>query len=185
LGVEVARCSLLRAQINDANLSFPHLDQISPTAFSETINDINVMIIEANDSGWACLDNTLAVLSVYSSPFLLGSRYQRVSVVCGLLLTYRLKLSHYQAMKKLEKRIDEANKTTFNPVGLNLRKPEDTAFLFLEVRRCRCVQDTVLTPCLCIFIRWSTSSPSFFPSLHHVYQLPEHLYYTSMSILLQ
>lgn len=36
-------------------------------------------------------------------------------------------------MKKLEATIDGANKQSFNPVGLNIRKPAETAFLFLEV----------------------------------------------------
>jgi hypothetical protein len=36
-------------------------------------------------------------------------------------------------MKKLDKRIDEANKNNFNPAGLNLRNPFETAFLFMEV----------------------------------------------------
>ncbi|UZJ54351.1 hypothetical protein CBS101457_003671 [Exobasidium rhododendri] len=88
--------------------------RITPTAFSETINDINVIIIEANDSAWACLDNTLSVLSLYTSSFILGSKYRR-------------------EMKRLERRMAEANRNSFNPVGLNLRSPVETAFLFIEV----------------------------------------------------
>ena len=71
-------------------------------------------MIQANDASWACFDNTLAVLSLYISPFLFSSKYRR-------------------EMKKLDARIDEANKTCFNLAGLNLRKPIETAFLFLEV----------------------------------------------------
>ena len=62
--------------------SFPlELDgRITPTIFSETINDINVILIAANDAGWACFDNALAVLSLYITPLLIGSKYKRVSL---------------------------------------------------------------------------------------------------------
>lgn len=53
--------------------------QISPTAFSETINDINILLISAHDPAFGCLDNTLSVLTLYLSPLVLGSRYARVS----------------------------------------------------------------------------------------------------------
>jgi hypothetical protein len=111
--------------------------QTSPTTFSETINDINVILIEANDASWACLDNTLAVLSLYTSPFLLGSKYRRVrslALMCGCSW---LTVMPRQEMKKLDDYIDAANKKSFNPAGLNLRRPFETAFLFLEVSRCR------------------------------------------------
>jgi Golgin subfamily A member 7/ERF4 family len=88
--------------------------RISPTLYSETINDLNVIIIKANDPIWACLDNTLAVLTLYISPFILGSKYKRET-------------------RNLRERINQANKKDFNPVGLNLRYPSDTAFLFLEL----------------------------------------------------
>ncbi|PWN33319.1 uncharacterized protein FA14DRAFT_124421 [Meira miltonrushii] len=88
--------------------------RISPTLYSETINDLNVIIIKANDPLWACIDNTLAVLTLYISPYIFGSKYKRET-------------------NNLRKRINEANQKNFNPVGLNLRYPSDTAFLFLEL----------------------------------------------------
>lgn len=53
--------------------------RITPTHFSELINDINELLIQANDPGWAALDNMLAVMTLWLSPWVLGSRYQRVS----------------------------------------------------------------------------------------------------------
>lgn len=125
-----------------------HALQIAPVTFSETINDLNMLIIEANHAGWACLDNSLAVLSLYLTPFVFGSKYQRVCInhtsfgapepafpmSFARLLTQSL-LYACQEMKKLKARIDEANQRAFNPVGLNIRSPSETAFLFLEVRR--------------------------------------------------
>lgn len=54
--------------------------RIRPFVFSELINDLNSIIIEANDAGWACFDNTLAVLTLYASPVTIGTRYSRVRV---------------------------------------------------------------------------------------------------------
>lgn len=53
--------------------------QVEPTVFSETMNDINELLIKAHDPSWACFDNSLAVLTLYTSPFLLNSKYERVS----------------------------------------------------------------------------------------------------------
>lgn len=88
--------------------------RISPTLYSETLNDLNVIIIKANDPVWACIDNTFAVLTLYISPLIFGSKYGRES-------------------HNLKQRIDQANQKNFNPVGLHLRYPSDTAFLFLEL----------------------------------------------------
>lgn len=53
--------------------------RISPTQFSEMINDVNALMIAANDPRWAAMDNALAVCTFWISPWVLGSRYQRVS----------------------------------------------------------------------------------------------------------
>ncbi|KDN50364.1 hypothetical protein K437DRAFT_221999 [Tilletiaria anomala UBC 951] len=88
--------------------------RVSPTHFSETINDINVLLIEANSPGWACFDNTLAALTLYISPFLFGSKYKR-------------------EMARLQAYITKANKESFNPAGLNIIHPRHSAFLFMEI----------------------------------------------------
>ncbi|PWN89331.1 hypothetical protein FA10DRAFT_267907 [Acaromyces ingoldii] len=88
--------------------------RVEPTVFSETMNDINELLIKAHDPSWACFDNSLAVLTLYTSPFLLNSKYER-------------------EMKRLDKIISQANEKSFNPAGLNIRSPAESAFLFLEV----------------------------------------------------
>lgn len=39
-------------------------------------------------------------------------------------------------MKRLDKIISQANEKSFNPAGLNIRSPAESAFLFLEVKSC-------------------------------------------------
>lgn len=56
-----------------------YANQISPTVFSETINDVNVLLIRANDPLWACFDNVFDVLTLYIGGLIAGSRYKRVS----------------------------------------------------------------------------------------------------------
>ncbi|CAO1627723.1 unnamed protein product [Parajaminaea phylloscopi] len=88
--------------------------RISPTDFTELINDINTLLIAANDMKWAALDNSMAVLTLWISPWLLGSHYQR-------------------RMNELTDLIEEANEKLLNPKGLQLLHPQKTAWLFLEI----------------------------------------------------
>lgn len=62
--------------------------RLTPTQFTELINDINALCIRANNAAWAALDNGLAVLTLWISPFLLGTHFGRVSVSpCHRLLS--------------------------------------------------------------------------------------------------
>ncbi|PWN43723.1 hypothetical protein IE81DRAFT_288308 [Ceraceosorus guamensis] len=89
--------------------------RIAPVQFGETINDLNEILIRAHNSGWAAFDNVLAVLTLWISPLVVGSKYNR-------------------EMKELRSLLDRVNKQLFNPAGLNVRDPAEAAFLFLEVR---------------------------------------------------
>ncbi|KAE8221512.1 hypothetical protein CF319_g5139 [Tilletia indica] len=88
--------------------------RLSPTVFAETINEINMILIDAHDSAWSCFDNVLAILTLWISPLIVGSHYAR-------------------EMRRLEEFIHQINLQVFNPAGLNILYPKKCAFLFLEI----------------------------------------------------
>ncbi|EPQ25946.1 uncharacterized protein PFL1_06401 [Pseudozyma flocculosa PF-1] len=88
--------------------------RISPTVYSELVNDLNDLLISAHAPGRTWLDNVLAILTFYLSPMVLGTH-------------------HGRKMKELYGYIDEANRTTLNPNGLNLLPPNRSALLFFEL----------------------------------------------------
>lgn len=53
--------------------------RISPTTFSEIINDINTLLIEAHDPRRIWIENTVAILTLYISTLLVEGHYRRVS----------------------------------------------------------------------------------------------------------
>ena len=55
--------------------------RITATAFSELVNDINSLLIEAHRTLPTWLDNSLAILTLYISPMLFGTHYARVRVL--------------------------------------------------------------------------------------------------------
>lgn len=93
----------------------PELEgRLASVDFSETINDINTILLSAQARGWALFDNALMLLTFYLSPYILGTRYHR-------------------QMKHLVTYLDTANASLFRPAGLNLVDPMKTAYLFLEI----------------------------------------------------
>lgn len=92
------------------------------------------MLANAHNPYKSLLDNTLAILTLYLSPYVLGSHYERVSPArrsphwCGanpLVVTT-------QEMKKFDQVLERANRDTYNPAGLNILSPRRTAFLFVS-----------------------------------------------------
>lgn len=53
--------------------------QITPTQFIEMINIVNESMISAHSLRWSCLDNAIAVFTLYLSRLLVRSHYERVS----------------------------------------------------------------------------------------------------------
>ncbi|WAR53812.1 hypothetical protein PtB15_3B321 [Puccinia triticina] len=88
--------------------------RISPLELQNTLNDFNLILASAYDPYSSILDNTLAVLSFYISPWLLGTHHKRQ------MNLFKDTLEHY-------------NKSVYNPVGLNILHPQKVAFLFLEI----------------------------------------------------
>ncbi|CDU25363.1 uncharacterized protein SPSC_05197 [Sporisorium scitamineum] len=88
--------------------------RISPTTFSELINDINTLLIKAHNPTKTWIDNTFAISTFYLSTLLVGSHYRRT-------------------MRELEELIARSNRETLNPVGLSLVDPHKSAFLFIEL----------------------------------------------------
>lgn len=70
--------------------------QISPTEYQNTLNELNEVLASAHNPYKSCFDNTLAVLTLYLSPLVLGSHYERVRLpfprlfLLGPLLTWIL-----------------------------------------------------------------------------------------------
>lgn len=52
---------------------------MTPTTYQTTMNDLNTILATANDPYKSIFDNCLSILTLYLSPFLLGSHYERVS----------------------------------------------------------------------------------------------------------
>ncbi|KIS68254.1 uncharacterized protein UMAG_10511 [Mycosarcoma maydis] len=88
--------------------------RISPTTFSELINDINTLLIKAHNPRRTWIDNTFAILTFYISTLLFGSHHQRT-------------------MAELDSCIESCNRQTLHPAGLSLVNPRKTAFLFIEL----------------------------------------------------
>ncbi|KAI5480339.1 hypothetical protein MNV49_000914 [Pseudohyphozyma bogoriensis] len=88
--------------------------RISPTDFQNTLNELNTVLLSAHDPYKSAFDNCFAVLTLYMSPHILGSHYER-------------------EMDKFEKILERANREIYNPAGLNILSPRRTAFLFLEI----------------------------------------------------
>ncbi|KAH9460230.1 hypothetical protein MJO28_004114 [Puccinia striiformis f. sp. tritici] len=88
--------------------------RISPLDLQNTLNDFNLIFASAYDPYSSILDNTLAVLSFYISPWLLGTHHKR-------------------QMNLFKDTLEQYNKSVYNPVGLNIVHPQKVAFLFLEI----------------------------------------------------
>ncbi|GAA5927421.1 ERF4 family protein [Sporobolomyces koalae] len=88
--------------------------RVSPTIYQEILNDLNAILVSAHDPLRSIFDNTLAVLTLWISPLVKSSHYNK-------------------EMVKFVQRIEQVNRDHLNPVGLNLLDPERTAYLFLEL----------------------------------------------------
>ncbi|KAG6919487.1 hypothetical protein DXG01_005746 [Tephrocybe rancida] len=105
--------------------------RITPTHFLESINAINELLISAHSLRHSFLDNTLAVLTLQLSRFLISSHYDKASTV-GQSHNEDPDLSN-QEMRQLESLVDSLNVEMYNPVGLNILWPRNVAFLYLEI----------------------------------------------------
>ncbi|SPO28574.1 uncharacterized protein UTRI_04452 [Ustilago trichophora] len=88
--------------------------RISPTTFSELINDLNSILIDAHNPTRTWIDNSIAIATFYLSTVVFGSHYRRT-------------------MQKLETFIQRSNIEILHPVGLSLADPRKSAFLFVEM----------------------------------------------------
>lgn len=88
--------------------------RISPLQFQNTLNDLNLILASAYCPSSSIFDNTLAVLSLYTSPWLLGTHYKK-------------------QMDLFKDALEQYNQSIYHPVGLNILHPRKVAFLFLEI----------------------------------------------------
>ncbi|KAM0746339.1 hypothetical protein T439DRAFT_294260 [Meredithblackwellia eburnea MCA 4105] len=91
--------------------------RVTPTAYQTTLNELNIVLASAHDPYKSCFDNVLAVLTLYTSPQILGSHYER-------------------EMRKFDRVLERANREIYNPVGLNILSPRRNAFLFVSLALC-------------------------------------------------
>ena len=87
--------------------------RITPTQFLETINGLNEGLIRAHSLASACVDNTLAILTLWLSTLFIESTYDK-------------------EMKRLQQLVDALNAELYNPQGLNILWPRKCAFLFVS-----------------------------------------------------
>ncbi|BGP15170.1 hypothetical protein JCM10213_008690 [Rhodosporidiobolus nylandii] len=88
--------------------------RVSPTDFQNTLNELNTVLASAHDPYKSIFDNCLAVLTLYLSPYVFGSHYDR-------------------EMRNFHRILERANREIYNPAGLNFLSPKRNAFLFLEI----------------------------------------------------
>lgn len=108
--------------------------KLTPTEFQNTLNELNAALASANDPWKSCFDNCLAILTLYISPLILSSHYERVSFFLLLALEASANsLCRQQEMKKFDRILERANRDVFNPAGLNILSPRRNAFLFVSL----------------------------------------------------
>jgi len=88
--------------------------RITATQFIETVNSINEILISAHSLTWSTFDNVLATLTLYLSIIFLEKHYDK-------------------QMRRLAALLDSLNAELYNPQGLNILWPRQSAFLFLEI----------------------------------------------------
>ncbi|GAA5910710.1 hypothetical protein JCM5296_006820 [Sporobolomyces johnsonii] len=59
--------------------------RVSPTDFQNTLNELNTVLASAHDPSKSCFDNCLSILTLYMSPYVIGSNVNKVHnrVRCG------------------------------------------------------------------------------------------------------
>ncbi|GAA5860498.1 hypothetical protein JCM8547_000323 [Rhodosporidiobolus lusitaniae] len=88
--------------------------RVSPTDFQNTLNELNTVLASAHDPYKSIFDNCLAILTLYLSPYIVTTHYQR-------------------EIRKFDEILIRANREKFNPAGLNLLSPQKNAYLYLEI----------------------------------------------------
>ncbi|GAA6058825.1 hypothetical protein JCM10212_002769 [Sporobolomyces blumeae] len=88
--------------------------RVSPTDYQAMLDELNSILTSAYDPRKSILDNALAVLTLWISPLLLKTHYER-------------------EIRRFEQAMDRANREVMNPAGLNLVNPKRNAYLFLEL----------------------------------------------------
>ena len=109
---------------------------MAPTQFLESINAINEILISAHSLSHSCLDNMLAFFTLQLSRLVTTTHYEKVRprskqhAAPWFLISAGFNVT--QEMSRLQQLIDVMNRTTFNPVGLNIVWPKNVAFIFVS-----------------------------------------------------
>lgn len=91
-------------------------------------------------------------MTLYISPHVLGSHYERVGLNLSSPTLVAERASPSQEMAKFDRIMERANREVYNPAGLNLLSPRRNAFLFVSLR-------------LLISIKWEPRADPLFASL--------------------
>ncbi|KAK4057892.1 hypothetical protein OIO90_001111 [Microbotryomycetes sp. JL221] len=87
--------------------------RITPRAYDSIMKEINQGLASAHDPSKSLWDNIFAVLTLYISPKLFGSHFER-------------------EMRRFQKVLEKANEEILNPAGLNVLSPRRNGFLYLD-----------------------------------------------------
>ncbi|CEL58223.1 Golgin subfamily A member 7 OS=Gallus gallus GN=GOLGA7 PE=2 SV=1 [Rhizoctonia solani AG-1 IB] len=88
--------------------------RITPVQHQESMNSINEVLISAHSLFPSFVYNSVAILTLYLSTLFVSSHYDK-------------------EMQRLRLLMDQLNREVYNPQGLNILWPQNTAFLFLEI----------------------------------------------------
>ncbi|KAK4055568.1 hypothetical protein OIV83_000114 [Microbotryomycetes sp. JL201] len=91
--------------------------RISPRQYESIIKDVNEVLASAHDPSKSFWDNVVAVLTLYISPKVFGSHYERASAT---------------EMARFQQVLQKANTEVLNSAGINILSPRRNGFLYLE-----------------------------------------------------
>ncbi|KAK9897427.1 hypothetical protein P389DRAFT_142731 [Cystobasidium minutum MCA 4210] len=87
--------------------------RITATQHLNVMNELNAILASAFDPYKAIFDNVVAVLSLYISTWLLSSHYDK-------------------EIARFDRALEGANRTLYNPAGLNMINPKKNGYLFVS-----------------------------------------------------
>lgn len=106
---------------------------LAPLEYVSVMNDLNAALARAHARWPNIRDNILAVLSLYISPYLLGSHYARVRPLCTLYCSSGANSRRVpQSMSEFDKIIEQANEQNFHPARMHMCHPRECAFLYVR-----------------------------------------------------
>jgi hypothetical protein len=108
--------------------------QITPAQWKAFISRLNEQMTVAYSVKGAVLDNLIAIATWWTSLLWRTSHFESVRLVSQLCTTLIHPLTG-QSLRTAERDLVQANKELFNPAGLNVLSPRETALQFVSSSR--------------------------------------------------